>query len=52
MRAAESGDALRVRGDVVRVTRQVAYVESAVRNADGELISQATSTCLVRRKNA
>jgi len=50
MRAAEAGDVLRVRGDVVRVSKQVAYVASAVRNADGELISQATSTCLVRRK--
>ena len=52
LRAAEAGDALRVRGEVVRVTRQVAYVQSAVRDADDRLVSQATSTCLLRRKNA
>jgi uncharacterized protein (TIGR00369 family) len=51
MRAAEAGDALRVRGEVVRVTRQVAYVRSAVRNAGGELVSEATSTCLLRRRD-
>ena len=51
MRAAQAGDALQVRGDVVRVTRQVAYVRSAVRNADGELVSEATSTCLLRRRD-
>jgi uncharacterized protein (TIGR00369 family) len=50
MRAAQASDALRVRGEVVRVTRQVAYVRSSVRNADDELVSEATSTCLVRRK--
>jgi uncharacterized protein (TIGR00369 family) len=52
MRAASAGDGLRVRGDVVRVTRQVAYVRSAVRNPAGELVSEATSTCLVRRRDA
>ena len=52
MRAASAGDGLRVRGDVVRVTRQVAYVRSAVRNPGGELVSEATSTCLVRRRDA
>jgi uncharacterized protein (TIGR00369 family) len=52
MRAAQAGDALRVRGEVVRVTRQVAYVRAAVRNADGELVSEATSTCLLRRRDA
>ena len=51
MRAAQAGDALQVRGEVVRVTRQVAYVRSAVRNADGELVSEATSTCLLRRRD-
>ena len=52
MRPAQAGDALRVRGEVVRVSRQVAYVQSAVRDADDQLVSQATSTCLLRRKNA
>ncbi|HZP28691.1 MAG TPA: PaaI family thioesterase [Acidimicrobiia bacterium] len=51
MRSAQAGDRLRVRGDVVRVARQVAYVRAAVRNADGELVSEATSTCLLRRRD-
>jgi uncharacterized protein (TIGR00369 family) len=52
LRAASAGDPLRIRGDVVRLTRQVAYVRSAVRNDDGDLVSEATSTCLVRRRDA
>jgi uncharacterized protein (TIGR00369 family) len=52
LRPAQAGDALRVRGEVVRASRQVAYVHSAVRDADDQLVSQATSTCLLRRKNA
>jgi len=50
MRAAEAGATLAVRGEVVRLTRQVAYVESQVRDADGETVSKATGTFLVRRK--
>jgi uncharacterized protein (TIGR00369 family) len=52
MRAARAGDPLRVRGEVVRVTRQVGYVRAAVHDADGELVSEATSTCLLRRRDA
>jgi uncharacterized protein (TIGR00369 family) len=52
MRAAQAGDPLRVRGEVVRVTRQVGYVRSTVSNAEGELVSEATSTCLLRRREA
>jgi uncharacterized protein (TIGR00369 family) len=52
LRPAQAGDALRVRGEVVRASRQVAYVQSAVRDGDDQLVSQATSTCLLRRKNA
>jgi uncharacterized protein (TIGR00369 family) len=52
MRAAQAGDALRVRGEIVRLTRQVGYVRSAVRNAEGEVVSEATSTCLLRRRDA
>ena len=50
MRGAAAGDALRVHGEVVRLTKQVAYGESVVRNADGELVSRATATVLLRRK--
>ena len=37
MRPAQAGDALRVRGAVVRVAKQVAYVEAEVRDVDGVL---------------
>ena len=50
MRAARAGDALTVRGDVVRLARQVAYLETAIRDADGQLVSTGTGTFFVRRK--
>jgi uncharacterized protein (TIGR00369 family) len=50
MRPAQAGDALTVRGEVVRITRQVAYLETEVRNPDRELVSKGTGTFFVRRK--
>jgi uncharacterized protein (TIGR00369 family) len=50
MRPAQAGDALTVRGEVVRITRQVAYLETEVRDPDAELVSKGTGTFLVRRK--
>lgn len=52
MRAAQAGDALTVRGEVVRVTRQVAYLETAIRDDEGELVSKGTGTFILRRKEA
>ena len=52
MRPAEAGQQLAVRGEVVRVAKQVAYVESTVRDGDGELVSRATATFLLRRKQS
>lgn len=52
MRPAEAGQSLAVRGEVVRVAKQVAYVESTVRGPDGEIVSKATATFFVRRKPA
>jgi uncharacterized protein (TIGR00369 family) len=52
MRAAEAGDALSVRGDVVRLTRQIAYVETTIRTRGEELVSRGTGTFLVRRRPA
>lgn len=52
IRSAAAGDALRVRGAVTRVARQVAYLECEVRAADRELTSRATATFLLRRKEA
>lgn len=51
MRPAQAGDALAVRGEVLRITRQVAYLEAAIRDRDGELVSKGTGTFLVRRKD-
>ena len=50
MRPARAGDPLTVRGEVVRITRQVAYLETAVRDPAGELVSTGTGTFFLRRK--
>jgi uncharacterized protein (TIGR00369 family) len=50
MRAANGGDELQVRGEVVRLARQIAYLETAVTNTAGELVSKATGTFILRRK--
>jgi uncharacterized protein (TIGR00369 family) len=49
-RAPHVGDSLAVRGEVVQLTRQVAYVESTVSDADGGAVSRAMGTFIVRRK--
>ena len=51
LRAAEGGASLTIRGEVLRMTRQVAYLASTVRNADGEIVSRANGTFLLRRKS-
>jgi uncharacterized protein (TIGR00369 family) len=38
-----------VRGDVVRLTRQIAYAEASITNEEGQLVSRATGTFLVHR---
>ncbi len=50
-RAPKIGDSLSVRGEVVQLTRQVAYVESTVTDADGAVVSRAMATFIVRRKS-
>jgi uncharacterized protein (TIGR00369 family) len=50
MRPAVVGSAYSLRGDVVRLARQVAFAEAAVRDTDGELVSRATGTFLVHRR--
>lgn len=50
MRSAQAGEVLAVRGEVVRLARQIAYLESVVRDPAGELISKASATFVVRRK--
>lgn len=50
MRAASAGDVLAVHGEVVRLTKQIAYLETTVTNADGEPVSKATGTFILRRR--
>ncbi len=49
MRPARKGGAYALRGEVVRIARQVAYGEATVRDADGVLVSRATGTFLLHR---
>jgi uncharacterized protein (TIGR00369 family) len=49
MRPALRGEDYRVRGEVVRLTRQIAYAEATLSNAEGKLVSRATGTFLVHR---
>jgi uncharacterized protein (TIGR00369 family) len=41
-----------VRGDVVRLARQIAYAEATISSDDGKLISRSTGTFLVHRSKA
>jgi uncharacterized protein (TIGR00369 family) len=50
MRPARAGDSLTVRGEVVRLARQVAYLETAIDDANGAPVSKGTGTFFVRRK--
>jgi len=50
MRAARAGEKLRVRGEVVRMGRQVAYVQATVQDADSRLVSRSTGTFLLHRE--
>jgi uncharacterized protein (TIGR00369 family) len=38
-----------IRGDVVRLTRQIAYAEATIASDEGKLISRSTGTFLVHR---
>jgi len=52
MRPAAAGAHFAVRGEVVRLARQVAYGEASVRDHDGRLVSRATGTFLLHRPEA
>ena len=49
MRPAAKDEPFTFRGEVVRMAKQVAYAEAAVRDADGRLISRSTGTFLLHR---
>jgi uncharacterized protein (TIGR00369 family) len=50
MRAAAAGDVLSVRGEVIRITKRIAYVESTVTTADGDIVSKGQATFALTRK--
>jgi uncharacterized protein (TIGR00369 family) len=52
IRPAASDDMLTIRGEVVRLAKQVAYATSTVQDATGAVVSSATATFLVRRRPA
>lgn len=49
MRPALLGERYELRGEVVRLGRQVAYGESVLKNAANEIVSRATGTFLIHR---
>ncbi|MGC8510438.1 MAG: PaaI family thioesterase [Acidimicrobiales bacterium] len=49
LRAAHQGTSYALRGDVVRLTRRIAFAEARVVDGEGRPISRATATFLVRR---
>ena len=50
IRSSEAGKALVVRGEVVRLTGSVAYLEATVHDHERALVSRATGTFFVRRR--
>jgi uncharacterized protein (TIGR00369 family) len=50
MLPAWSGQPYAVRGEVVRMAKQVAFAEATVRDGDGKLISRSTGTFLLHRE--
>lgn len=52
MRPALVGESYRLRGEVTRMAKQVAYGEATVADADGSLISRSTGTFLLHRPEA
>jgi uncharacterized protein (TIGR00369 family) len=49
LRPALVGEHYALRGEVVRLARQIAYAEATVRNGESKLVSRATGTFLIRR---
>jgi uncharacterized protein (TIGR00369 family) len=52
MRPAMKGTAYALRGEVVRMAKQVAYGEATLRDEEGTLVSRATGTFLLYRDEA
>ena len=50
MRPAMLSENYTMRGEVVRLTRQIAYAEATISNAEGKLVSRSTGTFLIHRE--
>ena len=50
LRAPEAGTALAVRADVARAARSVAFAESRITDAAGDVVARAAATWALRRK--
>lgn len=50
MRPALLGQQYQLRGEVVRMARQVAYAEAMVRDSEGRIVSRATGTFMLHRE--
>jgi uncharacterized protein (TIGR00369 family) len=50
LRPAALASCYEVRGEVVRLTRQIAYAEASISSAEGKLVSRASGTFLVHRE--
>jgi acyl-coenzyme A thioesterase PaaI-like protein len=51
IKVAQVGESFTLRGDVIRMAKQVAYAEARVIDASGELVSRATGTFLLLRQS-
>jgi uncharacterized protein (TIGR00369 family) len=51
MRPAHQGEGYRIRGEVVRMARQVAYAEATVRDGTDRIVSRATGTFMLHRED-
>jgi uncharacterized protein (TIGR00369 family) len=49
LRPALLGERYALRGDVVRITRQIGFAEAEVTNDDGKLVSRSSGTFLLQR---
>jgi uncharacterized protein (TIGR00369 family) len=49
IRAALKDETLTIRGEVVRMTKQIAFGQAAITNEKGEVVSRSTGTFLVHR---
>jgi len=52
MRPALLGESYRLRGDVVRMARQIAYGEATVRDKEDQVVSRSTGTFMLHRPDS